>query len=519
MKVKYNIVFLSSITICAAFILYGAIFTKQFETFTTALTQHIAVQFSWYYLILVVIFLALCLYLLFSKYREIKLGKADEQPEFSLVSWFSMLFCAGMGMGLVFWTTSEPISDAFILSPEHKEGSKGAIASALQYSFFHWGIHAWAVYCIVALVFAYFSFYKGYPGLVSAMLRPLLGEGRIQRYVGNVSDILAVIATVTGVAATLGFGTAQINDGLNFLFDVPSNLFVQTFIIIMATVIFTISAWSGISKGIKHLSNINMILAVIILIAVFIVGPTLYILNMFTNTLGNYMADFLKMSLTLPLDSQDKRFSWMKNWTLFYWAWWIAWSPFVGIFIARISRGRTIKEFILGVLFVPALICFVFFAVFGGASLYLQSNHIAKISSFNTETATFAVLEHFPFGFTLSILTIIVVAIFFITSADSATYVLGMLTSRGSLNPTGFMKVSWGVILALFAIIMFYTGGMQSIQNLMIITALPFSLIIILMIISFFKVLRTEHSAQRSTTIETHHSEQKLDITQEVETE
>lgn len=166
-------------------------------------------------------------------------------------------------------------------------------------------------------VFAYFSFYKGYPGLVSAMLRPLLGEGRIQRYVGNVSDILAVIATVTGVAATLGFGTAQINDGLNFLFDVPSNLFVQTFIIIMATVIFTISAWSGISKGIKHLSNINMILAVIILIAVFIVGPTLYILNMFTNTLGNYMADFLKMSLTLPLDSQDKRFSWMKNWTLF----------------------------------------------------------------------------------------------------------------------------------------------------------------------------------------------------------
>ena len=192
------------------------------------------------------------------------------------------------------------------------------------------------------------------------MLRPLLGEGRIQRYVGNVSDILAVIATVTGVAATLGFGTAQINDGLNFLFDVPSNLFVQTFIIIMATVIFTISAWSGISKGIKHLSNINMILAVVILIAVFIVGPTLYILNMFTNTLGNYMADFLKMSLTLPLDSQDKRFSWMKNWTLFYWAWWIAWSPFVGIFIARISRGRTIKEFILGVLFVPALICFVF---------------------------------------------------------------------------------------------------------------------------------------------------------------
>lgn len=346
---------------------------------------------------------------------------------------------------------------------------------------------------MVALIFAYFSFHKGYPGLVSAMLKPLLGEGNLQKYVGNLSDILAVIATVTGVAATLGFGTAQINKGLNFLFNVPSNLFIQTLIIILATIIFTISAWSGINKGIKHLSNINMILAIMILIAVFTVGPTLYILNMFTNSLGNYLSHFIEMSFKLSTNSEDKQFSWMKNWTIFYWAWWISWSPFVGIFIARISKGRTIESFILGVLLVPSMICFVFFAVFGASAIYLQENHIAKISKFDTETATFGVLEHYPMGFILSILTIIVVAIFFITSADSATYVLGMLTSKGSITPSGIVKVSWGIILALFAIIMFYTGGLQSIQNLMIITALPFSVIIILMIFSFFKVLRNDN--------------------------
>lgn len=491
--IKYNFVFITSISICVVFIIFGALFTRQFEAITTALTNSISIQFSWYYLILVVIFLILCLILLCSKYSNITLGQEGEQPEFSLVSWFSMLFCAGMGMGLVFWTTTEPISDAFLLSPEHKEGSKGAIEAALQYSFFHWGIHAWAVYCMVALIFAYFSFHKGYPGLVSAMLKPLLGEGNLQKYVGNLSDILAVIATVTGVAATLGFGTAQINKGLNFLFNVPSNLFIQTLIIILATIIFTISAWSGINKGIKHLSNINMILAIMILIAVFTVGPTLYILNMFTNSLGNYLSHFIEMSFKLSTNSEDKQFSWMKNWTIFYWAWWISWSPFVGIFIARISKGRTIKSFILGVLLVPSMICFIFFAVFGASAIYLQENHIAKISKFDTETATFGVLEHYPMGFILSILTIIVVVIFFITSADSATYVLGMLTSKGSITPSGIVKVSWGIILALFAIIMFYTGGLQSIQNLMIITALPFSVIIILMIFSFFKVLRNDN--------------------------
>lgn len=290
----------------------------------------------------------------------------------------------------------------------------------------------------------------------------------------------------------MGFGTAQINQGLNFLFDVPSNLFIQIIIIIVATIIFTLSAWTGISKGIKYLSNINMLLAFLVLVILFIIGPTLYILNSFTDAIGNYFSHFIKMSLHVSTDAKSKYFKFLENWTLFYWAWWISWSPFVGIFIARISKGRTIKEFILGVLFVPAMICFVFFAVFGASAIYLQTNHIEMISKFSTETATFATLQHYPFGSILSIVTLIVIAIFFITSADSATYVLGMLTTKGSINPPSFVKVSWGIILALFSIIMFYTGGMQSIQNLLIISDLPFSIVIILMVISFFKTLKNE---------------------------
>ena len=488
---KLTVVFWVALTICTLFVIYGAIAPKQLESVTQAITNFIAVNFGWYYLLLVLAILVVSIYLLFSRYSTITLGEEGEDPEFSLKSWFAMLFSAGMGIGLVFWTTAEPISHAFTLTPIHKAGTQTAINEAMQFSFFHWGIHAWAVYGIVGLVFAYFNFHKGYPGLVSATLRPVLGEKMMRGPIGGAIDVLAIIATVTGVAATLGFGALQINEGLNFLFKIPSNFGTQVVIIVIATVLFTWSAWSGIDKGIKNLSNINMFLAFVVLIALFCVGPTLNILNTFTNSLGDYIANFFNMSLRIPQAGGEK-FQWLQQWTIFYWAWWVSWAPFVGIFIARVSRGRTIKEFILGVLFVPALVCFLFFAVFGASAIYLQQNGIANIAKEATETATFATLEHFPLGFLLSIITLIVIMIFFVTSADSATYVLGMLSSKGSINPSGVVKVSWGVILALFAMIMIYTGGTQSIQNLLIIAALPFSIVIIFMIWSLFKSLAIE---------------------------
>ena len=488
---KLTVVFWVALTICTLFVIYGAVAPKQLETITQNITNFIAVHFGWYYLLLVLAILVVSIYLLFSRYSTITLGEEGEDPEFSLKSWFAMLFSAGMGIGLVFWTTAEPISHAFTLTPIHKAGSQTAINEAMQFSFFHWGVHAWAVYGIVGLIFAYFNFHKGYPGLVSATLRPILGDKMMKGPIGGAIDVLAIIATVTGVAATLGFGALQINEGLNFLFDLPSNFMTQATIIVIATILFTCSAWSGIDKGIKSLSNINMFLAFIVLIILFCVGPTLNILNTFTNSLGDYIANFFNMSLRIP-QSGGEKFQWLQQWTIFYWAWWVSWAPFVGIFIARVSRGRTIKEFILGVLFVPALVCFLFFAVFGASAIYLQQSGIANIAKEATETATFATLEHFPLGFLLSIITLVVIIIFFVTSADSATYVLGMLSSKGSINPSGIVKVSWGVILALFAMIMIYTGGTQSIQNLLIIAALPFSIVIIFMIWSLFKSLSIE---------------------------
>lgn len=488
---KLTVVFWVALTICTLFVIYGAVAPKQLETITQNITNFIAVHFGWYYLLLVLAILVVSIYLLFSRYSTITLGEEGEDPEFSLKSWFAMLFSAGMGIGLVFWTTAEPISHAFTLTPIHKAGSQTAINEAMQFSFFHWGVHAWAVYGIVGLIFAYFNFHKGYPGLVSATLRPILGDKMMKGPIGGAIDVLAIIATVTGVAATLGFGALQINEGLNFLFDLPSNFMTQAAIIVIATILFTWSAWSGIDKGIKSLSNINMFLAFIVLIILFCVGPTLNILNTFTNSLGDYIANFFNMSLRIP-QSGGEKFQWLQQWTIFYWAWWVSWAPFVGIFIARVSRGRTIKEFILGVLFVPALVCFLFFAVFGASAIYLQQSGIANIAKEATETATFATLEHFPLGFLLSIITLVVIIIFFVTSADSATYVLGMLSSKGSINPSGIVKVSWGVILALFAMIMIYTGGTQSIQNLLIIAALPFSIVIIFMIWSLFKSLSIE---------------------------
>ncbi|WP_026702670.1 BCCT family transporter [Salibacterium aidingense] len=492
-----TLVFWISIAICAILVIWGASSPDQLESVTNTLTSTFSTGFGWYYLIIVVFMLGFCVYLIFSPYGRIKLGEEDTKPEFNLPTWFAMLFTAGMGMAMVFWTTAEPISHAFINAPEAEAGTDQAIQDSLQYAFFHWGIHAWAVYAVVALTLAYFKFHRGYPGLISATLVPLFGEKSMRGLPGTLIDSLAVFATVVGVASTLGFGTAQINEGLAFLFNTPNTFFVQVIVLVIATVLFIISAWSGISKGIKYLSNLNMWLAFILLIALFIVGPTLYILDMFTSTTGNYISNFFNMSFrSAPLDEGTR--DWIDAWTIFYWAWWISWSPFVGIFIARISKGRSIKEFMLGVLFVPSLVCFIFFTVFGVSALNLEQNGIAEISQYPMETATFAVLQEYPLGFLMSLVTIVVIAVFFITSADSATFVLGMLSSNGSIDPAGIVKISWGVALSLVAAVVMYFGGTQGLQNTLIIAALPFSVVVLLMGGSFFKTVRDERKQSKA---------------------
>ncbi|MFZ8102124.1 BCCT family transporter, partial [Staphylococcus arlettae] len=343
------------------------------------------------------------------------------------------------------------------------------------------------VYGVVALALAYAQFRKSEPALISRTLRPILGN-KVEGPLGTIVDVISVFATIGGVAVSLGLGAMQIAGGLEYLFDIPNTILTQGIIIVIVTILFLASAWSGLSRGIQYLSNANIGLAGIILLIMFIVGPTILILNMLTSATGDYLNTFLfNMFDTAPLN--DQKHEWMSNWTFFQLAWWISWSPFVGIFIARVSKGRSIREFVLGVMLAPVLVSLVWFAAFGVLGIETAKDN-PQIFNMPPETALFGVFNEVPFGFVLSIVTLLLIATFFITSADSATFVLGMQTTFGSLNPSALVKVIWGIAQALIAFILLFSGGsngLNALQNMAIITALPFSVIIMLMMVSFYK--------------------------------
>lgn len=486
---KVSNVFWITLVIVLAAVIFGASAPKTFEEVTGNIQAFLTSAFGWYYLILVTIIVIFCIFLIFSPVGMIRLGKQDEKPEFSKVSWFAMLFSAGMGIGLVFWGAAEPLSH-FLTPPLAESGTNAAQKEAMRYTFFHWGMHAWGIYAIVALALAYFQFRKEEPGLISATLKPVLGS-RMDGVLGTIVDVLAVFATIVGVATTLGFGAAQINGGLSYLWGIPNNFVVQLIIVAIVTVLFLISAWSGLGKGIKILSNTNMVLAIALLILMFIIGPTILILNMFTDTIGGYIQNIFQMSFRIaPLNEEHR--AWINDWTIFYWAWWISWSPFVGIFIARVSRGRTIREFVIGVLLLPALVSFFWFAVFGSSAIEVQKMAGIDLTQFATEEVLFAVFNQFPWSSVLSIVAILLVGTFFITSADSATFVLGMQTTYGSLTPPNRVKITWGIAQSIMALILLYSGGLQALQNALIVAAFPFSFIILLMMLSLYRSLTKE---------------------------
>ena len=484
---KVSSVFWISVAILLVAVIFGVSAPDSFEAVTSNVEAFITSSFGWYYLILVSVIVFFCVFLIFSPVGNIRLGKIDDKPEYSRPTWFAMLFSAGMGIGLVFWGAAEPISHFAVSPPINALGTDAALKDAMRFTFFHWGIHAWAIYALVGLSLAYFNFRKNEPGLISATLRPLLGK-YINGRIATLIDVIAVSATVIGVATTLGFGASQINGGLAFLFGIPNNFAVQLIIMIIVTMLFLMSAWSGLSKGIKYLSNANMYLAVLLLVLVFLLGPSLFILNLFTDTIGGYIQNIIGMSFRIaPLRTQYRE--WINNWTIFYWAWWISWSPFVGIFIARVSKGRTIREFLIGVLLLPAIVSFIWFAVFGTTAIDVQQTGAIDLTQFSTETVLFAIFNELPFSSLLSIIAIILICIFFITSADSATFVLGMQTTYGSLTPPNKVKLTLGVILSAMAAILLYSGGLQALQNALIIAAFPFSIIMILMMLSLYKAL------------------------------
>ncbi|NJP36681.1 glycine betaine uptake BCCT transporter [Alkalicoccus luteus] len=490
---KLTIVFWVALAILLVFVVFGVAIPETFEAQSGALRGMISDNLGWYYLLAVTGFVVVCAFIIVSPYGKIKLGKPDDKPDYNYLTWFAMLFSAGMGIGLVFWGAAEPISHFMVDAPTAEAGSDSAILESMRYSFFHWGVHAWGIYAVVAMALAYFKFRKNAPGLISATLEPVMGKYS-RGPVGHTVDIIAVTATVVGVAGTLGFGAVQINGGLAFLLGIGTNFTAQFLIIIAVTVLFMISAYTGLNRGIKILSNVNMILAFTLFFFLFIFGPTLFNLNLFTNTIGTYIQQLPSMSFRISPFDEDER-AWIDGWTIFYWAWWISWAPFVGSFIARVSKGRTLREFVLGVLLVPSVVGFLWFSIFGGSAIFLETNGVAAISELATEEALFGVLDNYPLSAVMSVIAIMLIATFFITSADSGTFILAMQTTNGSLTPPKSVKLVWGLMLSITASILLFTGGLQALENAMIIAALPFSIIMILMAFSLIKALQIERKA------------------------
>ncbi|MFC4025763.1 BCCT family transporter [Oceanobacillus longus] len=491
---QFSSVFTYASILVGILVLLGAIFPDQFGKTSGAIGSWVTETFGWYYMTIFTLILFFCIFLGFSPIGKLKLGKPNDKPEFNTLSWLAMLFSAGMGIGLVFYGSSEPISH-YLAPPTADPETRAALAEAMRSTFLHYGFHPWAVYGIVALALAYSQFRKGEVGLISKTLRPILGD-RVDGPIGNIVDVLSVFATIIGVAVSLGIGAMQINGGLNYLFGIPNNQLVQGIIIAVVTVLFLYSAWSGLSKGIQYLSNLNMILAGLLFVAILILGPTLFILNMMTSATGDYFNTLIFNSLDVaPLNEQ--KHEWMQSWTIYYWGWWMSWSPFVGIFIARISQGRSIREFIFAVLLVPTFVSIFWFSAFGLTGIEVGQN-APILFDMPPETQLFGIFNELPMSIILSIITLTLISSFFITSADSATFVLGMQTAFGTLNPASFIKVVWGLSLSAIAYILLLAGGesgLNALQSAAIISALPFSVVVILMAIAFYKDANQERKS------------------------
>lgn len=449
-------------------------------------------NFGWLYLMATSGFVIFTLGLAFSRFGSIRLGPDNEPPEFNFSSWLAMIFSGGMGVGLVFWGVAEPMMH--LSSPPLGIGTPGSVEAAqlgMRYSFFHWGLHQWANFTVVGLAIAYVRFRHNSHGLISETFRPLMGD-RVDRGWGKAIDTLAVLSTIFGVATTLGMGALQINSGLTRLFEVSYGVTPQMMIIAGLGSLFILSAMTPLNRGIRYLSNANMILAAGLLLFVLILGPTAFIFSELTQTIGEYLGNIVQMSLvTTPYSSEH----WVQQWTIFYWAWGLSWAPFVGSFIARISRGRTIREFVLGVMIVPVLLSMLWFSTFGGSAIYFELFEHAGIAAAVAQevpAGLYVMLDQLPGGYYAAIAAVLLVSMFVVTSADSATFVLGMFTSKGVLNPTRFVRILWGVLQLLMAAVLLLSGGLLGLRTVSIVTAFPFMLLMVLMAYSLYRDLVLE---------------------------
>ena len=483
-------VFFASFGLIFVFVAYATFFTKRAGGTFEVILNTIVNAFGWYYILAVSLFLFFVIWLMFSPYGKIKLGTDDDKPDFSYAAWFAMLFSAGMGIGLVFWSIAEPIYH-FMAPPVEVEAPWRAAEVAMRFTYFHWGLHPWAIYIIVALSMAYFSFRHNLPLTIRSAFYPMLGD-RIYGPIGHMVDTFAVVSTLFGIATSLGLGVMQINTGLNYLLGMPVSPTNQVLLIAGITAVAVISVVTGLEKGVKILSEVNMVLAGLLLLFFVIFGPTRFLLNFLVQTSGRYVQNLIGMSFWTDAVRDD---DWSRTWTIFYWGWWIAWAPFVGTFIARISRGRTVREFISGVLLAPTIFTFIWLTFFGGTALHMElfgGGGIAAAVEQDISTALYVVLERMPLALITKTLATVLVATFFVTSSDSGTYVIDTFVSGGNPHPPLHQKIIWGVTEGAVAAVLLLAGGLEALQTASITAALPFSIIMVFMCYNLVKAMRID---------------------------
>jgi len=478
----------ASVVIMVTFILLTIMFQDQAAELFSLAMNNITNMFGWFFILTANVFILAAFYFAFSRFGKIRIGGKKAQPEFTTPAWFAMLLSAGMGIGLMFWSVGEPMYHFSEPSPMFlgvEPGTPEAAQAAMGLTYFHWGIHPWAIYAIVGLGLAFFAYNRGLPLTIRSIFYPLLGN-KIYGFWGNLIDVLSVLATLMGLATSLGLGVKQVNAGLNFLFGIQISVTTQVILIVLITGFATLSVMAGLDGGVKRLSQWNMGLAGMLMLFILVVGPTVFILSGFTQNLGYYLTKLPQISLWTETFRET---NWQGAWTVFYWAWWISWSPFVGMFIARISKGRTVREFILGVMLIPTLLSFVWMSVFGGSAIYLQSVGKVDIVSAvkaDVSTALFVMLQNFPLTQTLSFIAIVLVVVFFVTSSDSGSLVVDHLTSGGKLDSPISQRVFWAVMEGATAAVLLVGGGLTTLQTAAVCTGLPFAVVLLLIVYALY---------------------------------
>jgi len=493
-----RIVAIVSFLLVLAFGVWGLLAPDTMTSASVGLLNYVLDSVGWLYLALCTGFVILAAALALSPYGRLRLGPDDSRPEFSTPSWLAMLFAGGMGSGLVFWGVAEPITHFAHPPGDVARASAESARLSMVITNLHWGLHAWSIYAVCALVLAYFIFRRGMPGMISTPIRATLPASTGTSALGLTSDVIAVFAVVFGLAGSLVMGVLQVRAGITEVFGLAPTTALSVFILLLMAVAFMVSASTGLSKGIQILSNLNMLLVLILLGVVLVFGPTAYIMESFVNSLGDYVSALPAYSFRLL--SYENQMDWTSGWTLTYLIWWVAWGPFVGIFIARISRGRTIREFCLGVIVLPTLFSMFWFAALGGTSVWIEMNSgggLAALVGDDIATALFAFLDYLPAGVLMGAMAIFLIFIFLVTSADSGTFVISMMTSEGRLNPRMPLKLAWGTAITLLTLSILLSGSVAVAKAMAAFGAVPFTLILVLQLVAFLRTLREEPVGRR----------------------